>query len=86
MGFLELDNLFIYIYIYIYIYTHTLINVTLTNDLLLKLYFKNFTVELHVLYILNMHTNIHVNQLLYTISSINSLFIPYFKLEKFESK
>ena len=38
-----------------------------TNNLLLDLYFKIFTVGLHVLYVFNMHTNIHVNQLLFII-------------------
>ena len=43
----------IYIYIYIYMISITLNNVTLFNNLLLNLYFKNFIVGLHVLYILN---------------------------------
>ena len=36
-------------------------NVTPLNNLLLNLYFENFTVELHVLYVLNMHANFHIN-------------------------
>ena len=39
----------------------TLSNITPHNNLLLNSYFKNPTVELHVLYILNMHANFHVN-------------------------
>jgi len=39
----------------------TLNNITPHNNLLLNSYFKNSTVELHVLYILNMHANFHVN-------------------------
>ena len=33
-----------------------------------------------------MHTNIHVNQLLFTIQTIYSYFMHYFKLQKFEFK
>ena len=51
----------------------TLSNVTSANNLLLKSYFKNYIVELHVLYVLNMHINIHVNKLLFIIQSINLL-------------
>ena len=39
----------------------TLSNATQPKNLLMNLYFKNPTVELHVLYVLNMHTNFHVN-------------------------
>ena len=85
---------YIYIYIYLYILDWvqvtpgiTLNNVTPPNNLLLNSYFKIFTIELYVLYVLNMHTNINVNQLLFTIRSINSHFIHYFKLKKkFEFK
>ena len=38
-----------------------LLNVTPTNNLLLNSYFENPTVELHVLYVLNMHANFHAN-------------------------
>ena len=51
----------IYIYIYIgwvqVILGVTLSNITLPNNLLLNSYFENPTVELHVLYVLSMHTN-----------------------------
>ena len=60
----------------------TLSNVTPFNNLLLNSYFENTTVELHVLYILNMHANFHVNWMLFTIQSINSSFMYYFKLQK----
>ena len=36
-------------------------NITPPNNLLQNSYFENFTVELHVLYILNIHANFHVN-------------------------
>ena len=52
----------------------TLSNVTISNNLLMNLYFENSTIELHVLYVLNVHT----------IRSINSSFICYFKLQKLE--
>jgi len=67
---------FFNIYIYIYIYIKGWIQVTLGvilnnvipfNNLLLNSYFKIFTVGLHVLYVLDMHTNIHANQLLFII-------------------
>ena len=68
------------------IFSVTLSNVTSTNNLLLNSYFKNSTVELHVLYVLNMHTNIKTNQFLFIIQSINSSFMHYFKLQKLEFK
>ena len=45
----------------------TLSSITPTNNLLFNLYFKNPTVELHVLYVLNMHANFHINRMLFTI-------------------
>ena len=50
----------------------------------MNLYFENFTIGLHVLYVLNMHANFHINQILFTIQSINSSFMHYFKLQKLE--
>ena len=41
----------------------TLSNVIPPNILLLNSYFKNPTVKLHVLYILNMHANFHANRI-----------------------
>ena len=49
-------------------------------------YFENFTVELHVLYAFDMHANFYTNHMLFTIQSINSYFMQYFKLEKLEFK
>ena len=48
--------------------------------------FENLTIKLHVLYVLNIHTNFHINWLLFTIQSINSIFMHYFKLQKFDFK
>ena len=39
----------------------TLNNVTPSNNLLFNSYFENPTVELYVLYVLNMHVNFHAN-------------------------
>ena len=64
----------------------TLRNITSPNNLLLNSYVENPTVELHVLYVFNMHTNFHVNQMLFTIRSRNSYFMYYFKLQKLEFK
>ena len=61
-------------------------NITLSNNLLLNSYFKNSAIELHVVYFLSMHTNIRVNQLLFTIQTIYSYFMHYFKLQKFKFK
>ena len=36
-------------------------NITLLNKLLLNSYFENPIIELHVLYVLNMHANFHTN-------------------------
>jgi len=59
------------VYIYIYIegvgfklHLITINNVILSNNLLLNSFFENFIVESHVL---NMHTNFHVNQILFII-------------------
>ena len=38
------------------------------------------------LYVLNMHANFHVNQMLFTIQFIKLSFMHYFKLRKFEFK
>ena len=50
----------------------------------MNLYFENFIIELHVLYILNMHANFHTNWMLFTIRFINSSFMHYLKLQKLE--
>ena len=64
----------------------TLSNVTSTNNLLYNLYFENLTIELHILYVLNIHVNFYVNWMLFTIQCINLYFMHYFKLQKFEFK
>ena len=53
---------------------------------LLNWYFENPTIELHVLYVFNIHANFHINWMLFTIWSINSYFMYYFKLQKLEFK
>ena len=50
----------------------------------MNLYFENSTFGLHILYVLNMHANFHTNWMLFTIRSINSSFMHYFELQKFE--
>ena len=50
----------------------------------MNLYFENSIVGLHVLYVLNMHANFHTIQMLFTICSIKSYFMHYFKLQKLE--
>ena len=60
---------------YIYIYRNwikvtssvTLRNVILPNNLLQNSYFRNLTVELHILYVLNIHANFLVNWMLFTV-------------------
>ena len=64
----------------------TLSNVTPSNNLLYNSYFGNLTVELHVLYVFNILANFHFNWMFFTIESINSYFMHYFKLQKFEFK
>ena len=58
----------------------TLSNVTPPNNLLLNLYFKNRTVELHVLYMLNIHADFYANRMLFTLWYINLSF----KVQKLE--
>ena len=45
----------------------TLNNVTLSNNLLLVSYFEIFIIRLHILYVLNIHANFHINQILFII-------------------
>ena len=54
--------------------------------MLYNLYFENLTIILHVLYVLNIHANFHINWMLFTIRFINSSFMHYFKLLKLEFK
>ena len=70
-----------YVHTYIHTYIHTLwvqvthdvilSNVTLPDNLLLNSYFENPTVGLHVLYVLNIRANFHINRILFTIWFIN---------------
>ena len=39
----------------------TISNITPSDNLLLNSYFENPTVKLHILYVFNMHTNLHAN-------------------------
>ena len=64
----------------------TLSSITPPNNLLLNSYFRNLTVGLHVLYVFNMHANFHANRILFTISSINTFLMYYFKLQTLEFK
>ena len=48
--------------------------------------YKIHTIRLYVLNVLNMHVNFHANRMLFTILSINSFFMHYFKLQKLEFK
>ena len=41
----------------------TLSNITLLNNLLLNSYFENPTIELYVLYVLNINAKFHINQM-----------------------
>ena len=68
------------------IYSVTLNNVIPSNNLLLNSYFRNLTVELYFLYVLNICVNFYTNQTLFIILSINSSFMHYFKLQKVEFK
>ena len=65
--FKEKNSLYIYIYIYMgwvqITFGITLSNVTPPNNLLLNSYFENPTIELHILYVLNMYTNFHANRM-----------------------
>ena len=81
-----MEGLYIYMSWVHVIFSVTLSNVTSTNNLLYNLYFENLTIELHILYVLNIHVNFYVNWMLFTIQSINSYFMHYFKLQKFEFK
>ena len=50
----------------------------------MTIYLENLTVKLHVLYILKTHVKFHANWMLFTILSINLLFMYNFRLQKFE--
>ena len=50
------------------------------------IYFKNLTVKLQVLNILNTHIKFHVNQILFSIQSINLYFMYNFRLQNLKFK
>ena len=62
----------------------TLSNITSPSNFLMNLYFENFTVGLHVLYVLNIHANFHTNWMLFTIQFHKLSFYALFKLQKLE--
>ena len=47
----------------------------------ITIYFKNLTIELHILYALNTHVKFCVNQILLIICSISLYIMHYFKLQ-----
>ena len=65
---------------------YKLMGVMPPNNFFLNSYSENLTIELHDLYVLNMHVNFHSNQMLFTIWYINSSFMHYFKLQELEFK
>ena len=64
----------------------TLNNITPPNNSLQNSYFGNPTIELHDMYVLNTHTNFHVNWMLFILRLINLSFMHYFKLQKLKFK
>ena len=56
----------------------------LTLKINMVTYFKNLTVGLHVLYVLNTYIKFCVNWILFTIRSINLFFMHHFRLQKLE--
>jgi len=48
----------------------------------MTIYFENITVEFYVLYVLKTYIKFHVNQMLFTIWSINLFFMYNFRLQK----
>ena len=57
---------------------------TCTKKINMIIYFENIIIELHFLYVLNMHVKFHVNQMLFTIWFINLFLMYNFILQKFE--
>ena len=50
----------------------------------MTIYFKNLSVGLHILYVVNTHIKFHVNRMLFTIQFINLFFKHNFRLHKLE--
>ena len=47
----------------------------------MAIYVKNITIKLHVFYVINMHVKFCINQILFTVQSINLFFKYNFKLQ-----
>ena len=52
----------------------------------MTIYFENLTVGLNVIYFLDTHVKLCVNQMLFTIQSINLFFMHNFKLKNLKFK
>ena len=57
---------------------------TPTEKINMFIYFVNLFVGMPVLYVHNMHIKFHVNQMIFTIRSINLFLMHNFILQKFE--
>ena len=57
---------------------------TPTEKINMFIYFGNLFVGMPVLYVHNMHIKFHVNQMIFTIRSINLFLMHNFILQKFE--
>ena len=72
---------------YIYIQNlSTKLVIPLLNKINFTTYFKNLTVKLHVLYVLNIYIKFCVKWILFTIWFINLYFLQNFKLQKLQIK
>ena len=60
--------------------------ITLLNKINITTYFKNPIVELYILYALNTHVKFSVNQISFTILSINLYFMQNFKYKNLQFK
>ena len=57
---------------------------TSTEKINIFIYFENLLARLFVLYVLNMQIKFYVNQMLFTIRSINLFLMHNFRLQKLE--
>ena len=48
------------------------------------MHFKNLTIGIYILYVLNMNVKFYTNQMLFTFRFTNLLFMHNFMLQKFE--
>ena len=53
------------------------------KEIHMSIYFNNLTIWLYVLYVINKHIKFCVNQMLFTIWSINLFFMYNFRLQNF---